>query len=108
MYTCLLSIMGRRTYDQLRSSHRGWIDEYLGDGAKSRQEEWTDSIAVGSESFVEEMKTRLGFKVKGRDVVEGSKGYNLREEAAPYTVLFRPEKDDIGLENSYFWDANTE
>jgi putative transposase len=96
------------TYDQLRRSHRGWIDEHLGDGAKSRQEEWTDSIAVGSESFVEEMKRRLGFKAKGRDVVEGSKGYNLREEAAPYTVLFRPEKDDIGPENTYLGDANTE
>ena len=107
-YERLQGLMGAGTYDQLRSSHRGWIDEYLGDGAKSRQEEWTDSIAVGSESFVEEMKTRLGFKARGRNVVEGNKGYNLREEAAPYTVLFRPEKDDIGLENTYFWDANTE
>jgi putative transposase len=96
--------MGAGTYDQLRSSHRRWIDEYLGDGVKSRQEGWTDSIAVGSKSFVEEVKTQLGFKAKGMDVVEGSKGYYLREEAASYTVLFRSEKNDIGPENTYFWD----
>ncbi|MBN1833886.1 MAG: hypothetical protein JW896_17420 [Deltaproteobacteria bacterium] len=100
--------MGTGTYDQLRSSHRGWIDQYLGDGAKSCQEEWTASIAVGSESFVEEMKTRLGFKAKVRDVMEGTNGYNLQEEAAPYTILFRPEKYDIDPKNTYFWDANTE
>ena len=54
------------------------------------------------------MKSLLGFKAKGRDVIEGGEGYNLREEAAPYMAHFRAEKDDIGPENAYFWDVNTE
>lgn len=30
------------------------------------------------------------------------------EEAARYTALFRAEKDDIGSENTCFWNVNTE
>ena len=53
-------------------------------------------------------KEAVGFKAKGRDVMEGDEGYHLREEAAPYTALFRAEKDDIGLENTYFWETSSE
>jgi hypothetical protein len=54
------------------------------------------------------VKTLLGFKAKGRDVMEGGEGYHLREDAMPYTALLRAEKGDIGLENTYFWDINNE
>ncbi len=58
----------------------------------------------------------MSFKAKGRDVIEdieGGEGYHLsmstlREEAAPYTALFRAEKDDIGSENAFFWNVNIE
>ncbi len=53
------------------------------------------------------MKSLLGFKAKGRDVIEGGKGYNLRKEAAPYMAHFRAERADIGPENAYFGDVNT-
>jgi len=107
-YKKLQWLIGSGSYDQLKSSHRGWVDEYLGNGAGGRQDEWTDSIAVGSKSFIEKVKSLLGFKAKGRDVIEGGEGYNLREEAASYMAHFRAEKDDIGPENAYFWDVNTE
>jgi hypothetical protein len=45
---------------------------------------------------------------KGRDVVEGGQGYQLREAAADYKPLFEDENDDIGLENAYFWNLNAE
>ena len=57
---------------------------------------------------MENVKSELGLKVKGRDVIEGIGGYQLREEAAPYMTLFRPKKDDIAPENAYFWDVNIE
>jgi hypothetical protein len=47
-------LVGSGFYDQLRRSHRGWIEEYWGNGAKSRQGEWRDSIVacpVKSEIF---------------------------------------------------------
>ena len=107
-YKKLQWLIGSGSYDQLKSSHRGSVDEYLGNGAEGRQDEWTDSIAVGSKSFIEKVKALLGFKAKGRDVMEGDEGYHLREEAAPYTALFRAEKKDIGLENTNFCKTNSE
>jgi len=106
-YERLQKLIGAGSYDQLRSSHKGWVEEYLGDEAKKRQDEWTGSIAVGSRSFIENVKALLGFRAKGREVMEGDKAYKLREESAHYKALFVAEKDDIGLENTYLWDGKS-
>ena len=80
----------------------------MGDGAKSRQDEWTDNIAEGSRSFVENVIALLDFTAKGRDAVDGGEGYQLREEAAHYKALFGVEKNDTGLEDAYRWDVTAE
>jgi putative transposase len=106
-YEKLKKLLGAASYDQVRSSHKGWVEEYLEDGEKARCEEWTDSIAVGSRAFVEQVKALLGFRAKGREIVEGGEGYQVREVPGSYNALFGAEKDDIGPENTYFWEANT-
>ena len=78
------------------------------DGVKIRQGEWTRSIAVGSRSFIENVKALLGFGAKGRDVIEGGEGYQLREGAAHYEAFFEAENDDIGPKNTYLWDIKGE
>jgi hypothetical protein len=75
---------------------------------KIRQEEWTRSIAVGSRSFIENVKALLGFRAKGRDVTKDCEGYQLREGDAHYQALFEAESDDIGPENTYLWDIKGE
>jgi len=107
-YERLQGLLGTGAYDQLRRSHKGWIEEYLGDGAKTREGEWTGSIAVGSRSFVQIVKALLGFRAKGREVIESGEGYQLREGPARYEALFGVEKDDIDLENTFRWDIKTE
>lgn len=107
-YEMLAGLSGNGSYEQLRSSHKGWVEEYLGNGAKERQDEWTSSIAVGSKSFVETIKERLGFKAIGRDIQGGDGAYQLRESAALYGAHFKAEKRVIGPENTYFWDLRIE
>jgi REP-associated tyrosine transposase len=107
-YEKLQLLIGCGSYDQLKNSHRGWVEEYLGNGAKGRQDEWTGSIAIGSKSFVEKVKSLLGFKAKGRNVLEGDERYQLREEAAPYIPIFEAEKDNISTENTHVWGINPE
>ena len=46
------------------------MKEHLGDGPKSHQDEWTGSVAVGSKYFIESVKASLGFRARGRDVIE--------------------------------------
>ncbi len=40
--------------------------------------------------------------------MKGGEEHHLREEADPYMALSRPQKDDIGAENTYYWDINRE
>jgi putative transposase len=51
-YERLQGLLGTGSYDQLRRSHKGWVEEHLRDGAKGRQDGWTGSVAVGSKSFI--------------------------------------------------------
>jgi putative transposase len=105
-YSRLQRIIGAGSYGQLRTSHSGRVEDYLGDGPKNRQDEWTDSIAVGNRSFIEKVKSLLGFRAKGRKVHGVEKGYQLREGPAPYNALFGAKKRDIGPENTYLWNMN--
>ena len=90
----------------MREIHRQWVNECLDKTEKKREEEWTRSIAVGSQPFVESVKNLLGMRAKGREVFEGAKGYQLREEAAGYQALFEVENSEIGLDNAYLLDIN--
>ena len=107
-YERLQKLVGAGSYDQLRSSHRGWIEEYVGNGLKNREEEWTESIAVGSMPFVDNVKACLGFRAKWRSAIEGGEGYQLREAPARYNAHFGAENVNIGPENLHFWDVNPE
>jgi putative transposase len=108
-YEKVQRLLGAGSYDQLRSSHKRWVEEYLAAGQRGREEEWTHSIAVGSRPFVEKVKALLGHRAKGRKVIEGTEGYQVREEGpSPYNTFFGAEKDDISLENTYFCNFNLE
>jgi len=107
-YEKLQGFHGAGSYDQLRRSRKGWVEEHLGDGAKQRQDELTGSVAVGSKSFIESVRESLGFRVKGRDVIQSGEGYQLRESPAPYKVLFEAENEDIDHENTVFWGVKDE
>jgi hypothetical protein len=61
---------------------------------------------VGSKPFVEGVKELLGFRAKGRKVIEARKGYQVREGSAPYNASLGTEKEDIASENSYPWNVN--
>jgi len=53
-------------------THRCHKKEFLLKFGRDRRREgkWTESIAVGSESFVNSTKEKLGIKAQGREVIE--------------------------------------
>jgi len=107
-YEKLQRCVGAGSYEELKRSHKGWVEEYWGGGERSRQEEWTRNIAVGDKSFVENVKAQLANRAKGREVREGDEGYQLREGCGSYKARFGAEKGDIELENTYFWGISGE
>jgi REP element-mobilizing transposase RayT len=71
-----------------------------------RESKWSQSIAVGSKSFIEDIKAKLGIRAKGRQVGESGGSYHLRETQIPYNSDFAPENSDLRAENAYFWKDN--
>ena len=63
--------------------------EGLENGLAVRDDRWSESIAVGSRSFVEKVQNQLGFKAAHRDVIEVQGSYVLREPAEAYAAQIR-------------------
>ncbi len=63
-----------------------------------------DLTGVGSKGFVESVKSLLGAIARGRKVTEAAEASQLREPAALCGGHFGVKNDDIGVDNTYFWD----
>jgi putative transposase len=105
-YERLRELAGFEVYDHLQATHKDWIHESLGKGDSVFQSKWSQSIAVGSEQFVEKTKEELGIRAKGRKVIVGEEGYQLRESPVSYDDGFAIKKQDIEPENGYLWNTN--
>ena len=64
-----------------------------------RENTWTQSIAVGSRTFVETMKEALGFRAKGRKIIGADDTFELREVIAPYGKI-----NDQESANTLLWN----
>ena len=106
-YKRLMDLLYISTVDDLRNSHKKWVEEILKTQNYIRESKWSQSIAVGSKSFVESIKEKLGIRAKGRKV-EGSRGmYHLREAQTAYNSNFTPENSVLSVKNTCFWNVNT-
>ena len=75
---------------------------------KGREPEWTDAIAVGSETFINEIRERLQARQMGRKVQEVNDHYELREQRAAYNAHLAPEKVLLSTKNTCYLDLNIE
>jgi len=89
---------------ELQESCRKGVEQSLASREQSREIKWTESIAVGSKSFIAATIKRLGIKAKGRNIVGSDKGYELREPAVPYGGNFTPENGLLRLQNTHIWN----
>jgi REP element-mobilizing transposase RayT len=103
-YEALKELLDFEAMDKLAVAYRGWIDEALSKGEHFRDGKWTESVAVGSESFVTTSKEKLGVKGKGREVIGGDGSYELGEPTAPYKGILGHENSSLRLQNAYSWN----
>jgi putative transposase len=79
------------------------VNESLAKGSNDFDSQWSRSIAIGSEQFVERIKAALGTKALGRHSHKVPRGYELRQPDRSYNADFDRKKANIGLENTYNW-----
>ena len=68
---------------------------------KKAHQKWTESIAVGDKSFVEQIKERLGIRSKGRKILEEEDDYQLCERQTGYY-----DWAQFNSSNSFYWDLD--
>lgn len=103
-YQKLADLAGFESYDAFRKTYKELTDESLANGNNFRQQQWTESIAVGSKSFIETIREKLGILAKGRKVLENDGVFHLREETGTYIANYEGELANIEAENTYCWD----
>jgi REP element-mobilizing transposase RayT len=101
----LMNVLGIKDNDRLSISHRKWVEEVLKEGSSVRKTKWTESIAVGSKTFIEVTREKLGAQAKSRKVIGTDDMYELREEQSSYNDVFGPKKATLRPKNAYFWNA---
>ena len=68
----------------LAEAHRGWLSSQL-KRAPEREERYSKSIAIGSQSFVETVQAKMGIKAIGRRIRKNiGDRYQLRETVENY------------------------
>ncbi len=102
-YEQLMQLLGFDHYDQMTAAYRGWVDDAIKQGAGNRQAQWSESIAVGDEKFIEDTKKQLGIRAAGRRILESNGQFELRDPDISYNAHFGPKKANIDPENGYFW-----
>lgn len=78
-YEGLKRLLGFQSMQDLAEAYRGRVEESITDGNHFRDAKWTESVAVGSKSFVMATKEGLEFKAKGREVIGEDGRYELKE-----------------------------
>jgi len=101
-----MKLLNFKKMANLADAYRGWIEEALGAGGRFRDGKRSESIAVGSESFVLMTKEKLGIRAKGRKLVGEDGSYVLRESLAPYNSILGHENDVLRPENIFLWKNN--
>jgi hypothetical protein len=80
----LMALLQIENFADLKQAHREWIEEAIKKSESVRESKWTQSIAVGDKSFLKQIKDSLGFRAKGRKILEAEDEYHLREGQAVY------------------------
>ena len=95
----LMGLLGFENYDDLKKAHYKWVESEIQTDNSGKENKWTQSIAVGSKTFVETMKEAFGFRAKGRKIICADDSFELREEITPFGNAANPDS-----ENTYLWN----
>lgn len=84
----LVELFNTKTYSQFQKTHAKWFENQNVLHTSQRDEKWTQSLAVGHKSFVEEVKESLNEDGRYKLLLEDEDGYSLNEVLIPYGCNF--------------------
>ncbi len=73
----LMALLGLARQKQLQQLRSRWIDQAIETADLQRRLRWTDSVAVGSKRFIDQVRRDLGHAVMHRQANESDDGFTL-------------------------------
>jgi putative transposase len=95
----LAEVLGVELAD-LANVHRHWIETTLGQGKLEREGRWTESVAVGSRGYVEQIRRGLGSRGRYRLIEQVADSHILRETAGDYVYDSRCKMAGLSRESA--------
>ena len=96
----LLKIQGAGSFEQYQQMHKAWVEDELKLKQLKRDSSWTQNLAVGDKSYVENIKVALGITGVHKSVIDGNDAYALKEPVTPYTTYLDHEMNVLSGKNS--------
>ena len=85
----LTELLGFETHADLKDAHFKWVESRLQADSRKTESKWTQSIAVGSKTFIEKIKEALGFRARGRKITGTDDTFELREGQVSYGAAIK-------------------
>jgi putative transposase len=98
------ALCGFTDLSRFQAAHRKWVDETLANHLAPRNDDWSQSIAVGTPTFVESAKAALGVGALHRQVESSESGHTLRESVPNYEADLGGENSHLKEENTFIWN----
>jgi putative transposase len=95
----LMDLLGLSDLAQLQRTRAQWVEEALQTNIHRREAHWSESLAVGGQTFVEGVKARLGIGARYREIRQEGQVYRLKEPAIVYGIHFEPQTDTLSDES---------
>jgi len=86
--------------------HRQWIDEALRENDLEREAKWSQSLAVGSEAFVNEFADSVNPEIRKRKTNVVGESFVVREPSVAYSAHFDSKMGLLSPGNALPWQLN--
>lgn len=101
----LMKLFAFTTIEELQTQHQTWVAQELMHESSIRDERWSESIAVGRQLFIDQVRKALGMKALYKTVVDHKDGQLIKEDYYPYNPYFDRQMDNLKTENTFIWDV---
>ncbi len=102
----LLDYFSMRDENRFREEYSNWITFELKNNALVRNQDWSESIAVGRKSFTTDIQQQFASRAQNRSIVSVNDTAILKEPENSYNTVLGCKKDILSQENTYFGREN--
>jgi hypothetical protein len=92
--------------DKFREEQNDWIISELERNTLSRNQDWSEAIAVGGKTFTADIQHQLLSRAQSRSVISANGTTVLKEPEISYSTVFCAQKGILSNENTYMWEIN--